>query len=703
MEAKNISQDSQHKENSEGSTMSALKEKVILETVENLKKHSLHSPDAFWSTAFIRHKGFFTNKEQGILRFSTVAIAGLGAVGGTVFLDLVRAGVGSFVIADFDSFEPSNLNRQNGARPSTFGRKKIEVLVEEALQINPYITIQTFSEGLTASTIPQFLKSADIVIDAMDFFAYKERLTLLLKCREKGLFVISSGNAGFGASLLVFDPHGMDIQKFLGVSLHSSNEDVMAAFALAWIPRQVSSSYTDPSYISLESKVAPATGVAALLAGAMIITEALRLLLHQNGSKPIPHFVQIDIHEGTFIQSVLRFGNRSVWQRIRRYVLINHYWGKKKGFKPVPPPGLPQERVMQLPVPDLVLRAILTAGIQAPSGDNIQPWLFKVVGDVVYLSINETIDVSYFNYRQIPSFISAGAVLENIKIAASSYGLTTVIEYADVVSVSNLAKISFKLSDLPRDTLFNAIWERNTNRRKYNNQQIPEHIRSELKKTAESFPGVVWHEVSLHKSRALLARAVYLVDIIRSERKDLHVHIQKMLRFTQKSVYQKKDGFPLRNLKAGFFGEMFLTFTHPWKIMKVLNIFGFSRIVARFVYDEIISAPTVVLLTAPTCNAVDAIVLGQALERVWLKATDYDLAFQPMAGPPMFLLRNELNDIGNLSPRHKKILDEAAALEKICFPDFNSDNEKQLMLFRVGYSKPIEVGTLRKPLDSFII
>jgi tRNA A37 threonylcarbamoyladenosine dehydratase len=123
MDAKNISQDSQHKEKSEGSTMSALKEKVILETVESLKKHSLHSSDAFWSTVFIRHKGFFTNKEQRELRYSTVAIAGLGAVGGTVFLDLVRAGVGSFIIADADIFEPSNLNRQHGAYPSTFGRK----------------------------------------------------------------------------------------------------------------------------------------------------------------------------------------------------------------------------------------------------------------------------------------------------------------------------------------------------------------------------------------------------------------------------------------------------------------------------------------------------------------------------------------------------------------------------------------------------
>jgi tRNA A37 threonylcarbamoyladenosine dehydratase len=405
-----------------------LKKRVSHEAFENLKKFSLHSPDAYWAAAFTRHKGYFSNTEQDRLRYTTVAIAGLGAVGGTVFLGLVRSGIGSFVLAEFDHFETSNLNRQNGARADTLGQSKIETLVEEALRINPFLKIKTFSDGLKLSNVDAFLDGVDVVVDAMDFFAYRERLSLLIACREKDLFVVSSGNVGFGASLLIFDPQGMDVEAFLGVSLKSSDQDVMAAFALSWIPHQFSRKYTDPSYISLEAKVGPATGVASLLAGSMIITETLRIALQQLGIKPIPHFIQFDFHEGKYTEGVLRRGNKSLWQRIRRYVLINKYWGKKQGFKPVSPPGLPQKKVTSLPVPEAVVRAILTAGIQAPSGDNTQPWVFRLVGEKIHLELEMKNNPSYFDYKQIPAFVSAGAVIENIRISATFYGLETVIE-----------------------------------------------------------------------------------------------------------------------------------------------------------------------------------------------------------------------------------------------------------------------------------
>ena len=255
-----------------------MEEKVVRETLKSLKQASLHSADAYWSSAFQRHKGFFTNYEQDKLRNACVAIAGLGGVGGTVFIGLVRSGVGNFILADYDVFELVNFNRQTGARPDTLGRKKMDVLIEEALRINPFINIRKFPQGLNASNIEEFLQGASIVVDAMDFFAYNERLTLLLLCRKKNLFLVTSGNAGFGSSLLVFDPNGMELEKFLGVSLNSNQKDLMAAFALAWIPRQLNSDYTDPCYVSLESKVAPATWVASALAGAMIVTEVLRRL-----------------------------------------------------------------------------------------------------------------------------------------------------------------------------------------------------------------------------------------------------------------------------------------------------------------------------------------------------------------------------------------------------------------------------------------
>jgi len=60
-----------------------------------------------------------------------------------------------------------------------------------------------------------------------------------------------------------------------------------------------------------------------------------------------------------------------------------------------------------------VIKTILEAGIAAPSGNNIQPWKFKVTDKKIELYLDE-IDNSFFNFKNITSLISCGAVIENM-------------------------------------------------------------------------------------------------------------------------------------------------------------------------------------------------------------------------------------------------------------------------------------------------
>ncbi|MBN8605366.1 MAG: ThiF family adenylyltransferase [Caulobacterales bacterium] len=84
-----------------------------------------------------RNLGFVTQEEQEKLRAAHVFIPGVGGMGGACFLTLLRAGVGNFTIADIDTFEISNLNRQVFAFTDTAGRSKAEVAAEAAARINP--------------------------------------------------------------------------------------------------------------------------------------------------------------------------------------------------------------------------------------------------------------------------------------------------------------------------------------------------------------------------------------------------------------------------------------------------------------------------------------------------------------------------------------------------------------------------------------
>ena len=113
--------------------------------------------DFEYARAFSRNIGWVTEAEQQILRRTTVAIAGLGGVGGAHLLGLARLGIGRFRIADFDTFGVHNFNRQAGAFVSTVDWPKAEVMARMARDINPELQIEVFPQGVQPDNLDAFL------------------------------------------------------------------------------------------------------------------------------------------------------------------------------------------------------------------------------------------------------------------------------------------------------------------------------------------------------------------------------------------------------------------------------------------------------------------------------------------------------------------------------------------------------------------
>ena len=74
---------------------------------------------------------------QTRLEKATVAVVGLGAVGGFALEALARSGIGRLRPVDFDRFEESNLNRQILATTESLGRPKTEIAAERLRLIAP--------------------------------------------------------------------------------------------------------------------------------------------------------------------------------------------------------------------------------------------------------------------------------------------------------------------------------------------------------------------------------------------------------------------------------------------------------------------------------------------------------------------------------------------------------------------------------------
>lgn len=128
----------------------------------------------------------------------TVGIAGAGGLGSNCAVALARSGIGLLVIADHDTVDISNLNRQYYFIDQV-GMKKTEALKKNIERINPETRVDIYDTELTGENIPVIFKDCDIIVEALDKNVMKRLLaeTVLGTWPERPL-IIGSGLAGYG-------------------------------------------------------------------------------------------------------------------------------------------------------------------------------------------------------------------------------------------------------------------------------------------------------------------------------------------------------------------------------------------------------------------------------------------------------------------------------------------------------------------------
>ena len=125
---------------------------------------------------------------------STVAIFGIGGVGGHTVEALVRSGLGRIAIFDDDKICLTNLNRQIIATRDTVGQSKVEVMAERIRSINPKIEIETHQVFYGPEVADQFdFSKYDYIVDAVDTVTAK--LELVKRANTAGTPIISSMGA----------------------------------------------------------------------------------------------------------------------------------------------------------------------------------------------------------------------------------------------------------------------------------------------------------------------------------------------------------------------------------------------------------------------------------------------------------------------------------------------------------------------------
>jgi adenylyltransferase/sulfurtransferase len=121
----------------------------------------------------------FGEEGQEKLKNAKVLVAGAGGLGSPVSTYLTIAGVGKIILADFDSVDPSNLNRQFLHHQKDIGRLKVESAKEKLLSMNPDIEVETIAEMLTESNLETLVPECDVIVDALDNLETRHMLNRL--------------------------------------------------------------------------------------------------------------------------------------------------------------------------------------------------------------------------------------------------------------------------------------------------------------------------------------------------------------------------------------------------------------------------------------------------------------------------------------------------------------------------------------------
>ncbi len=144
---------------------------------------------------FSRLELLIGKKSLSKLKEKTVAIFGLGGVGGNVADALARSGITKFILVDNDKVSITNINRQLIANTNSIGKYKVDVMEEHLKSINPNIMIVKKQCFYLPDNNDQFdFSEYDYVVDAIDTVTAK--IDIISKCNQLNVPIISALGCG---------------------------------------------------------------------------------------------------------------------------------------------------------------------------------------------------------------------------------------------------------------------------------------------------------------------------------------------------------------------------------------------------------------------------------------------------------------------------------------------------------------------------
>ena len=339
---------------------------------------------------------------------------------------------------------------------------------------------------------------------------------------------------------------------------------------------------------------------------------------------------------------------------------------------------------------------ILRDACRAPSGDNVQPWRFRVHGDTVSIVNVPEKDHSLFNWHQMTSYMAIGAGAFILFISAAGRGLKADVEiFPDAHEPLLAARISLSPGPSAHDGLAPFIAKRASNRKRYLKRVIEPEKLAELQAVTAGSGRVEF--VTGKENVKRMARIVSTGERLALENKDVHDFLFSHVTWTEEED-SRRHGFFINTFELVPPQKMAFKLFRNWNTLKLFLPFGVGKFVANEMGKVHATSAAFGAIVVPGRSEKDWVRTGMLMERLWLTATKLGLSLQPATTVHFIGMRVLADDPGGLSTLHQELLRKKYAELAEAFSV--NVSETFGFVFRLGYADAPSAMTTRYEPDA---
>lgn len=650
-----------------------------------------------------RNQYKITRRERDLLATKKIGIIGL-SVGQSIALTLsMERGYGELRLADFDLLELSNLNRiRTGVH--NLGVPKVVIAAREIAEIDPYLKVTCFFDGLTDANMEDFFTGGgklDVLVDECDgldikilarYKARDLRIPVVMDTSDRGMLDIERFDLEPERPLLHGTVTGINPQNIKELS----NEDKVPVI-LQMLGVDNISSRAKASMVEVQQSINtwPQLASSVALGGAAGADACRRILLDQfRGSGR--YYIDFDEIVSDQTGPAQKTDRKNPFQPLSKdemQTLANQVTVDAGASDIIPS--------------DQVIQDLVNAACAAPSTGNDQPWKWFYHQGTLYLFHDEHRSFSFGDFRKIASYISFGAAYENLNIHALKQGLEPYCKFVGGPDQKLVAAIRFKPVENKTlaqqlEPLDKAIYQRFTNRNQAPKANISADAYHYLVNLAESIPGAEVQVFTDEASLGQFAEIIGFCDRVRLLSKEGHYDfVHHEMRWTSEEAEKTRDGIDIKTLGLSNSQMAALGVIKSEQVISTINDLGGGKALDMLAKRTVSAASALCLLTLPKYELKNFFEGGRAMERLWLAATDLGLAVHPLISPLYLFPRIVYGNGEGIDPKFVPVLRDLR--KKFCELTDMGNDRAEVFLAKIAIAPEPELKSFRLPLEKTLI